>query len=72
MFKPLLDAYQGPYKIKFYYWTGLQLVIRVLFFGISSLDITINLTAGIVILSFIEGAQVNHLGTSLKIIKNYF
>ena len=22
-FKPLLDAYQGPYKNKFYYWTGL-------------------------------------------------
>jgi len=22
-FKPLLDAYQGPYKLNFYYWTGL-------------------------------------------------
>ena len=58
-FKPLLDAYQGPYKIKFYYWTGLQLVIRVVFFGMSSLDvININLTAGIIILSIIEGVQV--------------
>ena len=26
-FKPLLDAYHGPYKDRFYYWTGLQLVI---------------------------------------------
>ena len=26
-FKPLLDAYQRPYKTKFCYWTGLQLVI---------------------------------------------
>ena len=25
-FKPLLDAYQGPYKDKYYYWTGLQLL----------------------------------------------
>ena len=57
-FKPLLDAYQGPYKIKFYYWTGLQLVIRVVFFGMSSLDVNINLTACIIILSIIEGVQV--------------
>ena len=28
-FKQLLDAYLGPYKIKVYYWTGVQLVIRV-------------------------------------------
>ena len=57
-FKPLLDAYQGPYKIKFYYWTGLQLVIRVVFFSISSLDIKTNITAGIIILSIIEGVDV--------------
>ena len=37
-FKPLLDAYQGPYKIKFYYWTGLQFLMRAVFFGVSSLD----------------------------------
>ena len=45
-FKPLLDAYQGPYKIKFYYWTGLQLLIRAIFFGLSALDRKINLTLG--------------------------
>ena len=50
-FKPLLDAYPRPYKTKFYYWTGLQLVIRVMFFGISSLDRNINLTVSIIILS---------------------
>ena len=27
-FKPLIDAYQSPYKDKFRYWTGLMLVIR--------------------------------------------
>jgi len=37
-FKPLLDAYQGPYKDKFYYWCGLQLAVRVLFLGIPTLD----------------------------------
>ena len=56
-FKPLLDAYQGPYKIKFYYWTGLQLLIRVIFFGTSSLDRNLNLTVGITLFSLIGGIQ---------------
>ena len=50
-FKPLLDTYQGPYKDKFYYWTGLQLVVRVIFFGISTLERNLNLTVGIILLS---------------------
>ena len=54
-FKPLLDAYQGPYKDKYFYWTGLQLLIRAVFFGVSSLDKNINLTIGILLLSVIIG-----------------
>ena len=54
-FKPLLDAYQGPYKIKFYYWTGLQLGIRAVLFGISSLNRTINIAISIVIFGMIIG-----------------
>ena len=49
-FKPLLDAYQGPYKIKFYYWTGLQLLIRAAFFGLSALDKSLNVMLSIIIL----------------------
>ena len=49
-FKPLLDAYQGPYKIKFYYWTGLQLVIRAIFFGLSALDRDINMMISVILL----------------------
>ena len=56
-FKPLLDAYQGPYKIKFYYWTGLQLLIRAVLFGVSSLDRNLNLTISIALFSLIEGIQ---------------
>ena len=56
-FKPLLDAYQGPYKNKFYYWTGLQLLIRAVFFGTSSLDRNVSLTVGIALFSTIEGIQ---------------
>ena len=54
-FKPLLDAYQGPYKHRFYYWTGLQLLIRAVFFGISALDRSINLIVSAIILSIIIG-----------------
>ena len=53
--KPLLDAYQGPYKDKRYYWTGLQLVIRAVLFAISSLDRNINLTVGIILLTLLSG-----------------
>ena len=35
--KPFLDTYFGPYKDNSFYWTGLQLVIRMLVFGLSSL-----------------------------------
>ena len=54
-FKPLLDAYQGPYKNKYYYWTGLQLLMRAVFFGISSLDRNINIAISILLLSAIIG-----------------
>ena len=56
-FKPLLDAYQGPYKTKFYYWTGLQLLIRAILYGISSVDRNLNLTISIALFSLIEGIQ---------------
>ena len=54
-FKPLLDAYQGPNKIKFHYWTGLQLVIRAVLYGISSLNRKINVAISIVIFGMIIG-----------------
>ena len=53
-FKPLIDAYQGPYKYKhYYYWAGLQLVIRAVFFVLSALDRNINLTVGIILVAVI-------------------
>ena len=42
-FKPLLDAYQGPYKDDHYYWTGIQLLVRAVFLGISTLEKGTNL-----------------------------
>ena len=54
-FKPLLDAYQGPYKDRFYYWTGLQLLMRAVFFGLSSLNRNINLTISIILFGILGG-----------------
>ena len=48
-FKPLLDAYFGPYKDQFFYWTGLQLILRAIFLGLSALHQIVNLTCGFVV-----------------------
>ena len=56
-FKPLIDAYQGPYKYKYYYWIGVQLVMRAVCFGLSALDRNINLTVGIILLTIVSITQ---------------
>ena len=48
-FKPLLDAYQGPYKIKFHFWIGLHLLVRSIIFGLSALDKNTNLMVSIIL-----------------------
>ena len=66
-FNPLLDAYQAPYKIIVYNYTGLQLLMRVIFFA---LERNINLVLGIIILSMIIGI---HGTTSplITMVKNF-
>ena len=54
-FKPILDAYQGPYKDRFYYWIGLQLVVRAVLLAVSSLDRNNNLTICIIIFGILGG-----------------
>ena len=44
-FKPLLDAYYAPYQDKYFYWTGMQLLIRAIVFGFSAFDVDSSLTA---------------------------
>ena len=56
-FKPLIDVYQGPYKLKYYYYTGVQLLLRVIFFALSSLERNVNLVLGTILLSIIIGAH---------------
>lgn len=52
-FKPLLDVYCGPYKDKYYYWTGLYLLMRAAFFGLSAFSRKVNLTCGIILLAIL-------------------
>ena len=33
-FKPLLDAFQGSYKDKYYYWVAVNIIIRIAFFSL--------------------------------------
>ena len=47
--KPLLDAYQHPYRKNFYFWIGLQILIRVLLFGLSALEKHVNLSISIIL-----------------------
>jgi len=56
-FKPLLDAYQGAYKINFYYWTGLRLLIRAIFFALTALERNINMMAGILFIGVLIWLQ---------------
>jgi len=52
-FKPLLHAYHGPYKNDFYFWIGLQLLIRAILFGLSALERNVNLIIGIILLGIL-------------------
>ena len=73
-FKPLLDAYFGPYKDKYYYWTGLQLLLRAVFFGLSTLDDAVNLTSGAILLGillFVQGV-VHPFKSQIKNVQESF
>ena len=50
-FKPLFDPYFGPYRDKFSFWTGFQLLVRVVFYGFTTqLNQDIRTNGGIILL----------------------
>ena len=69
-FKPLLDAYQGPYKDHYCYWTALQLLIRAVFCGIATLEKNISLIIGAAVTSGLIGLYV-FVGPFKSKIKNF-
>lgn len=56
-FKPLLDAYLGPYEDSCYYWTGLQLLIRTIIFSVSALETNVSLYIGCLVLGMLGNIQ---------------
>ena len=54
---PLLDAYQGPYKRRYRYWTGLMLIVRNIIFIVFAIniegDINVNLLAITMVVIFL-------------------
>ena len=59
--KPLLDAYTGPYKDKYQFWTGLLLLVRIFLFTSFSLnyenDPTVNFTLIICVCAILIAIQ---------------
>ena len=45
-FKPLFDAYMGPYKDRYHYWTGILLLVRVVLIVLFSSIANTNTVAG--------------------------
>ena len=52
-FNPLLDAFQSPFKKRFYYWPGLHLLLRMMLWGLSFLNKDTNLISSIAVLGLI-------------------
>ena len=49
-FKPILDAFQGPYKDRYYYWIAVYIMLRSLFFALYALSMKPRLLLGAMIL----------------------
>ena len=49
-FKLLLDAFQAPYKDQYYYWTGVNLTLRSVFFSFNAFQIKKKLLFSIIAL----------------------
>ena len=62
-FKPFIDAYQGPYKTKYRYWTGLMLLVHVFLFAVFAANalgdpnvnlLTISLTILVMLIAWVK------------------
>ena len=52
-FKPLLDAFQGSYKDKYYYWVAVQIMFRSIFFSLRIFQLNLRLVlANLMLVTF--------------------
>ena len=50
-FKPLLDAFHGSYKHKYYYWVGVHITLRSLFYALYAFELHLRLIFAVIILT---------------------
>ena len=53
-FKPLLDAFQGSYKDKYYYWVGVHIVLRSIFYVLYAFQLNLRLLLAVIVLVLFE------------------
>ena len=56
-YKPLFGAYFALYKDAYSFWTGLQLIVRALFFALSAVGSDVSFTGAIAILGILHCIQ---------------
>ena len=54
-FKPLLDAFQGSHKDKYYYWIAVQLMFRSIFFSLYAFQVKLRLIIATILLMIFTG-----------------
>ena len=54
-FKPILDAFQGPYKDRYYYWVAVNIILRSTFFALYVFQTKFRLVIATVLLGSFTG-----------------
>ena len=54
-FKPLIDAFQGSYKDKYYYWVAVHMIFRSIFFSLYAFQVKLRLILATIILVIFTG-----------------
>ena len=54
-FKPLLDAFHGSYKDKYYYWIAVHMIFRSIFFSLYAFEAKLRLILTTIILMIFTG-----------------
>ena len=54
-FKPILDAFQGPYKDRYYYWVAVNIILRSTFFALYAFQTKFRLVLATVLLGSFTG-----------------
>ena len=71
-FKPLLDAYHGPYKDKFRNWTGIMLVVRTAQFIIFAFNVQGDPSVNLLVIIICTCAHIVSCWNTGTVYKNWF